>query len=144
MTRRRCDDSLQCYESVAWDSKKELFDFHYPYGVGEVIESPYKVGERFAIIEKLEGGTLIYTGRDGEITEVRVERIKDISEEDCYKEGLTDNDRGCVGASIINGKICEIQGVSLRPYFAHLWKLLYGRDAWQRNDWVWVRGFKKV
>lgn len=75
-----------------------------------------------------------------EITDVRVERINSISQEDAQAEGLeltgwrptySDPDSG---------------GEVMTPYdnFAELWSSIYGDESWQANPWVWVIEFKRV
>ena len=75
-----------------------------------------------------------------EITDVRVERLNAISEEDAQAEGMeltgwrptySDPDSG---------------GEVMTPYdnFAELWSSIYGDGSWQANPWVWVISFKRV
>ncbi|HBZ1363881.1 TPA: morphogenetic protein [Klebsiella pneumoniae] len=75
-----------------------------------------------------------------EITDVRVERLNSISQEDAQAEGLeltgwrptySDQDSG---------------GEVMTPYdnFAELWSSIYGDESWQANPWVWVIEFKRV
>lgn len=75
-----------------------------------------------------------------EITDVRVERLNAISQEDAQAEGLeltgwrptySDPDSG---------------GEALTPYdnFAQLWESIYGEESWKANPWVWVIEFKRV
>ncbi|HHG1645059.1 TPA: morphogenetic protein [Klebsiella pneumoniae] len=75
-----------------------------------------------------------------EITDVRVERLNAISQEDAQSEGLeltgwrptySDPDSG---------------GEVMTPYdnFAELWSSIYGDESWQANPWVWVIEFKRV
>ncbi|VGG24559.1 hypothetical protein [Klebsiella pneumoniae] len=75
-----------------------------------------------------------------EITDVRVERLNAISQEDAQAEGMeltgwrptySDPDSG---------------GEVMTPYdnFAELWSSIYGEDGWKSNPWVWVIEFKLV
>ncbi|HFF8567881.1 TPA: morphogenetic protein [Klebsiella variicola] len=75
-----------------------------------------------------------------EITDVRVERLNAISEEDARAEGMeltgwrptySDPDSG---------------GEVMTPYdnFAELWESIYGEESWKANGWVWVISFKRV
>lgn len=61
-----------------------------------------------------------------EITNIRVERLNDISEADCLKEG--------VGSPILRD--CK------KPKFMQLWESINGADSWAVNPWVWVVEFK--
>lgn len=74
------------------------------------------------------------------ITGVRVERLRDISQEDAQAEGMeltgwrptySDPDSG---------------GEYETPYdnFAELWISIYGEESWQANPWVWVIEFERM
>jgi hypothetical protein len=68
-----------------------------------------------------------------ERTETRVERVQDISEEDARAEGVCaedcpERDCGC------NPPYC----------FGELWDKLHGDGAFEKNEWVWVVGFKRT
>ncbi|RLZ06841.1 hypothetical protein EAH57_15030 [Acinetobacter sp. 2JN-4] len=63
-----------------------------------------------------------------EITNIRVERLNDISESDCLKEG--------VGSPILRD--CK------KPKFMQLWESINGGGSWSRNPWVWVVEFKII
>lgn len=69
-----------------------------------------------------------------EITEVRVERLWDISEEDAKSEGVMP----CLN-EIGEPRIC---GHYLAFY--DLWNSIYGQRGWDKNEWVWVVSFKVV
>lgn len=58
------------------------------------------------------------------IVSVRVERLQEITEADCAREGI---------ATHFNGH--PIGG--LRHEYAALWDSINGPGAWERNDWVW-------
>ncbi|ARD17569.1 morphogenetic protein [Edwardsiella piscicida] len=64
-----------------------------------------------------------------EITDVRVERLQDITEDDARAEGVT----------LSNPRI-----LSHRDEFRQLWGDIYGCDGWRSNPWVWVIAFKRV
>lgn len=59
-----------------------------------------------------------------DVSEVRVQRLQDISEADARAEGLQGNASGPWG--------CE----GLIEDFADLWNTIHGPDAWDRNDWI--------
>jgi len=66
-----------------------------------------------------------------EITDIRVERLNDISESDAIAEGI-------IG-------VCE-DGLWNDPCdkFADLWESINGAGSWDLNPWVWVVEFKKI
>lgn len=76
-----------------------------------------------------------------EITDIRVERLNDISEEECVHEGVK----------------AEVNGVWIKPdptgvaqidwhrkLFKRLWESINGKGSWNENPWVWVIEFKRV
>ncbi|WP_318591009.1 hypothetical protein [Enterobacter kobei] len=67
-----------------------------------------------------------------EITCVRVERLRDLSEDDAKSEGITPPSGGV------------LPGWEYRINFRDLWMSIYGADNWEANPWVWVIEFKVV
>ena len=65
-----------------------------------------------------------------EITNVRVERLKSISDGDAIREG-------CSTADMMSGDC-------VADVFARLWASIYSSDSWNANPWVWVIEFKRV
>ncbi|HCC2880301.1 morphogenetic protein [Klebsiella variicola] len=65
-----------------------------------------------------------------EITDVRVERLKSISDGDAIREG-------CSTADMKSGDC-------VADVFARLWASIYGDESWNSNPWVWVIEFKRV
>jgi hypothetical protein len=83
-----------------------------------------------------------------EITGVRVERLRDISEADAEAEGL---------ASIVVSDCGETRWVNYdepdnkarafgdaRQSFQSLWKSTHDTTSWAANPWVWVLEFRRV
>lgn len=76
-----------------------------------------------------------------EITDVRVERLSEISEEDAAKEGI----------SPAGDLLPAYPGTYLTPKgdfssakvaFQRLWESIYGEENWKASPWVWVIEFK--
>lgn len=89
------------------------------------------------------------------ITSVRCERLQDISDEDCMKEGLFINEytyhnekRVHYGYDgFLNGKegwFAKGWFNTPREAFASLIDKVSGRDTWKRNPWVFVYEFELV
>lgn len=71
------------------------------------------------------------------ITNVKVERLQDISPEDCVKEGIWE-------AQQVN--YTSIDGIPYSPCeaFANLIDKVSGNGTWERNPWVFVYEFELV
>jgi hypothetical protein len=67
-----------------------------------------------------------------EITELRVERLQDISTEDVIAEGLSTTLRE-------HDAVCD-----LNDQYHQLWDKINGKKSWDENPWVWVIGFKRL
>jgi hypothetical protein len=66
-----------------------------------------------------------------EVTEVRVQRVQEISEEDAEAEGRTMRDYGTGGPG----------------YFPHTWDAINGKRpgcSWKENPWVWCLTFRRA
>lgn len=81
-----------------------------------------------------------------EITDVRVERLQDISGADAKAEGAD-----CLIWNGIHGTSADLIDWPLKeadnPYrngFALLWEAINGDGSWNANPWVWVIEFKRM
>lgn len=77
-----------------------------------------------------------------EITDVRVERLNAISEEDARAEGIIDG--GCLNCGEPEPCGCANPEPDATDAFAYLWQSIYGQENWNANPWVWVISFKRV
>jgi hypothetical protein len=71
-----------------------------------------------------------------ELTDIRVERLQDISEEDAKAEGVS-------FGNITDQATGEIDCDAIEAYET-LWESINGPGSWDKNPWVWVISFKKV
>lgn len=99
-----------------------------------------------------------------EITNVRVERLQDISEEDARAEGVASDDEvNRIDSAILpTAAMVGLPYESDRVWFAHLWNEINGKPryvkgagfggetkrfessvSWSSNPWVWVIEFNK-
>jgi hypothetical protein len=69
------------------------------------------------------------------VTDVRVERVQDISETDTFREGM-------INVSPIKYKGHEYRGA--KPKFMLTWDFCYSKRGlgWDANPWVWVISFE--
>ncbi|MDD4374197.1 MAG: hypothetical protein PHG67_09795 [Bacteroidales bacterium] len=101
-----------------------------------------------------------------EITDVRVERLQDISDEDAIAEGIETFHSGPYNEmryrDYFDGKrrskyfdqfpeMKKQTGFGSMPWpdwrypvtsFSSLWQSIHGKDSWDANPWVWVISFK--
>lgn len=70
-----------------------------------------------------------------EIIGVRVERLQEISDDDCIAEGLEP-------CNCAEG--CNICALSWQEEYCLLWKSIYGPGSWDANPWVWVIQFRRI
>lgn len=80
-----------------------------------------------------------------EITAMRVERLQDISESDCWAEGIEkvmyDFD-DAAQIDMANRLGCCIE--DMKPLYALLWEQKHGTGSWDTNPWVWVIDFRRT
>jgi len=77
-----------------------------------------------------------------EITDVRVERVQDISEKDAIAEGILEWTKSFreSGTYHPNGQLDAYPSTA----FLRLWDEINGEGAAKENPWVWVVSFKRV
>ena len=78
------------------------------------------------------------------ITGIKVERLQDISEEDCLREGLLagEQEPRMYGFRLPKGTVLSF--LTLREAFAALIDRISGRGTWQSNPWVYVYTFELI
>lgn len=92
-----------------------------------------------------------------EITSVRVERLQDISGNDCLAEGIKGLTKD--GGRTVKYGISDRDGLpgnddfgwhwkhwTVEPHLAYrrLWESINGPGSWDANPWVWVIGFRRI
>lgn len=86
------------------------------------------------------------------ITNVRVERLQDISDEDCIKEGIYKDDDGTIFNGYAfelvrceNGVMCAKRWYTTpREAYAALIDRISGKGSWESNPYVFVYDFELV
>jgi hypothetical protein len=74
-----------------------------------------------------------------EITEVRVERLQDISEADALAEGIV---QLAEGFGLSDGR--HFHATDPRQSYLSLWESINGPSSVEANPWVWVIKFRKL
>ena len=168
MTRRAVPILLQCRAFEKYQDEGERREY-------AISKAQYKPGEVVAVAQAYRDAinpldwvnTLIYKNEPGWtnkmfvgadlmphqifINAVRVERLQDISDEDCLREGIREvsplRSLICLNASTyqIDGPGCEnIHYTSPRGAFAALIDKVSGKGTWASNPWVYVYEFELV
>jgi len=87
------------------------------------------------------------------ITEIRVKRLQDISEEDAIREGIDSLvDHRLKSEPIRYASYCDFDNpkdpalYTSCPInsFETLWQSINGKDSWEANPWVWVICFERI
>lgn len=79
------------------------------------------------------------------ITNIRVERLQDISEEDCLKEGIwRDDNVGLEGTTYWYHSLANSSFRTAKEAYAALIDKISGNGTWESNPWVFVYDFELV
>lgn len=81
------------------------------------------------------------------ITNIRVERLQDISEQDAWAEGCkrgepTENGGYFPADEPDKSGIGEIGWDCAKDWYTDLWESINGDESWEANPWVWVVEFE--
>ncbi len=83
-----------------------------------------------------------------QITSIKVERLQDITDEDCLKEGVMYDDRHWVMGykvdNLWNERCRQSYWHNARGAYAALIDKISGNGTWLRNPWVLVYSFKLI
>ena len=132
-----------------WDSAGTMITFCKNEKEFIDIKSPYFFGEEVAVMQrhKKAGENNTHdTPNAITITDIRFERLQDISDEDCLAEGIEKMIVGCeyYCYSFLSpnpNKIWE-DFKSPRQAFAALIDKVNGKGTWESNPYVWVYDFE--
>jgi hypothetical protein len=85
-----------------------------------------------------------------EITEVRVERLQEITEEDAVSEGLRIHENPDCQIGCGRYMYTAVPGdhslweLDAKNAYKNLWESINGSGSWAVNPWVWALTFKRV
>ena len=159
MTRRVLRDNVPLGN---WEDTQK----HLPYKVGEVVAIAqsyksiaderdeaetaldlYKIGDNFLTMDEMGAGwnNKMFVKADLmphhiKITDVKIERLRDISEEDALREGILKLASGYY--YLPNGGYGAFS--TPRRAFAYLIDKISGKGTWERNPWVVAYSFELV
>jgi len=76
-----------------------------------------------------------------QITEVRLQRLKEITEDDAQAEGIPVGEMMDV---TVNGEAGRAAFFKARDAFAHMWNGIHRAHEWKTNPWVWALTFRRI
>lgn len=79
-----------------------------------------------------------------QIIDVKVQRLQDISDEDCLKEGIDRCEKEWGYWEHVNGGLNFYAFDTIRQAFASLIDKVSGKGTWEKNPWVFVYSFRLV
>lgn len=85
-----------------------------------------------------------------EITEVRVQRLQDISDDDCVAEGMRIHENPSCEVGVGRFMYTAFPGehslwdLNAKTAYRNLWESINGKDSWDANPWLWCISFRKV
>ena len=112
----------------------------------------YKIGEEYLTMEEMGAGwsNTMFTKADLmphhiRITDIKIERLQDISDEDCFKEGIFKWDAGQKDIPFYSFHYADIPDYNdPRDAFAELIDKVSGKGTWESNPYVFVYEFELV
>src|SRR5690554_2083997 len=102
------------------------------------------------ILGKIKWEPSIYMPREAariflEVTNVRLERLQDISEADAIAEGVRQHsDYGSTGYVHYGRPDEALTDIDAVWSFETLWESIKGKESWNKNPFVWVYDFARV
>ena len=120
----------------------------YYFGYKTSSQAEIKASEKYDYYSPDEWKPSIHMPKEAcriflQITNIRVERLKDISAEDAFREGINysyDEEEGYKYWHYIKKKF----GPSPIHSFQTLWESINGEESWEANPWVWVIEFERT
>lgn len=135
---------------------REIYKIEGSMSHGEsVLGVKYKAGGRWIQNDSKEVFDIFHKSKEGwrpniflpkiaariwlQVTDIRVERLQDISEEDAKAEGVEKIDDSIFCWRHYGGKYAGCS--TARNSFQSIWKSINGDESWNINPWVWVISF---
>ena len=126
---------------TTWNENKKSWDTIYKADGGYWIDDDGIMKWKPSIYMPKEAARIFL-----EVSNVRVERLKDISEEDAIEEGIEIIHYAENILPVFRNYLLKEKKGTLNPRlsFRTLWEKINGEDSWDANPWVWVYEFKVV
>ena len=169
-TRRICKEQVWAYSDII-NAENGVFHFEKPkYDIGEIVAISQSYKDIYSV-EGLETMDMMVQGMKNSkgwnnkmfvaadkmlhqirITDVRVERLQDISGNDCLKEGVVkDTCKTYFNGYTVKFSLDQYNNIlssewfrTPREAFARLINKVSGKDVWEENPYVFVYDFELV
>lgn len=161
-TRRICKEQVWAFSDIV-NAENGIFHFEIPrYKVGEVVAIAQSYGE---VIDYGNRIGKIYicpknAGWDNKmfvradlmphhicITDIKIERLQDISDDDCIREGIYKGECGSADTHFMDAYYYkgDIQPyITPRRAYENLIDCIFGKETWMSNPYVFVFDFELV
>ena len=152
------DDKGKVYFTIT--AKDAAFDIYPYYQIGEVVA----IAQRYSVLNEkrllMDDSSFSLSRSKGwnykmfiktdlmphriRITNIKVERLQDITEPDCIKEGLLagEQEPRMYGFRLPKGTVLSF--LTPRDAFAALIDRISGKGTWNRNPWVFAYEFELI
>lgn len=127
----------QCYESLGMNPEIALNDRD---GIGFYTKTKFAPGWKNKMFVRAD-----LMPHHIRITDIKIERLQDISDEDCFKEGIFKWDAGQKDIPFYSFHNVDIPDYNdPRDVFAELIDKVSGKGTWESNPYVFVYEFELV
>ena len=138
-------DILWVRETWTIEKPERINDWQYVYRADDEVPNGYIPSWRPSIFMPREAARIFLR-----VTDVRVERLQDIDNDDAIKEGCAGAPCDCLrlGRGWMGCESCMNTGWQEPPTveFMQLWEHLNAKRGygWDTNPWVWVYSFERI
>lgn len=127
----------QCYESLGMNPEIALND---RAGIGFYTKTKFAPGWKNKMFVRAD-----LMSHHIRITDIKIERLQDISDEDCFKEGIFKWDAGQKDIPFYSFHNADIPDYNdPRDAFAELIDKVSGKGTWESNPYVFVYEFELI
>jgi hypothetical protein len=138
----------ETFNILTYDLSKNIFRVEYETGEIRVCELTEDELTKFSKWKRKTGRhSSLFMFRSFsriflEVSDVRVERVQNISEEDAKSEGVEILSAKIFGANFYMNYVTDQPLICPKKSFSTLWHSIHGEGSWKSNPWVWVIKFK--
>lgn len=151
---------------MMWDENGKKYPVNNKYEIGDIlwVRETFMNHQVYGYIYKADNNKLIddidilkwkpsiFMPKEAariflKVTNIRIEKLQDISEQDAINEGIGCGfimNAGYPDYEHIKNGICTLTQDTAYASFISLWTKINGKESWVKNPYVWVYGFEKL